>query len=329
MLAFFEQLWAIARTTYAESIRQPVLMVAITAGTILVILSNPFSGYTLDDDQRLFVDLGLSTIFVIEVVLAAFLATNVLNRELENRTALTVLSKPVARPTFILGKYLGVSGALLTSMVFLGLVFLLAEVHGTLQTVTTPYHQPVLTFGISAVVLAVAAGGAAALLGGGAFTSTTGLLGGPRLLLATEFEPDIVVAIASLALGLLMLVAVAIAASTRLGQLPTLATTVVVFLVGLLSDWLFGRPIAALEARFAEAAPGDLSMFDASHLLYWACRTAYAVVPNFQIFWLTDAITQGRSIPISYLVLAVPYGLLVIVACLAIASALFQRREIS
>lgn len=346
MLAFFEQLWAIARTTYAESIRQPVLMVAITAGTILVILSNPFSGYTLDDDQRLFVDLGLSTIFVIEVVLAAFLATNVLNRELENRTALTVLSKPVARPTFILGKYLGVSGALLTSMVFLGLVFLLAEVHGTLQTVTTPYHQPVLTFGISAVALAVAAGAAANFLYGWAFTSTTVLLGVPLLLLAyvlsllfdtdwtphamsTEFEPDIVVAIASLALGLLMLVAVAIAASTRLGQLPTLATTVVVFLVGLLSDWLFGRPIAALEARFAETAPGDLSMFDASHLLYWACRTAYAVVPNFQIFWLTDAITQGRSIPISYLVLAVPYGLLVIVACLAIASALFQRREIS
>ena len=345
MLAFLEQLWAIARTTYAESIRQPVLMVAVVAGTILVVLSNPFSGYTLDDDQRLFVDLGLSTIFATEVVLAAFLATNVLNRELENRTALTVLSKPVSRPTFILGKYLGVSGALATSLAFLGLVFLLAEVHGTLQTVTTPYHQPVLAFGTAALVFAVFAGAAANFLYGWAFTSTTVLLGVPLLLLAyvlsllfdaewaqhpigTEFEPDLVVAIASLALGLGMLVAVAIAASTRLGQLPTLAVTVVVFLAGLLSDWFFGRRIADLEARFAEVAPGDLSMFDASHLAYWACRVAYAIVPNFQIFWLTDAITQGRSIPMSYLALSVPYGVLVIVACLAVATVLFQRREI-
>jgi len=137
-----------------------------------------------------------------------------------------------------------------------------------------------------------------------------------------------VVAIASLALGLLMLVAVAIAASTRLGQLPTLAATVLVFLTGLLSDWLFGRPIANFEARFAEIPPGDLSMFDPSHLAYWACRVAYGVVPNFQIFWLTDAITQGRSIPMSYLAMSVPYGVLVIVACLAVATVLFQRREI-
>lgn len=345
LLPFFEQLWAIARTTYAEGIRQPVLLVAITAGTILVILSNPFSGFTLDDDQRLFVDLALSTIFLTEVVLAAFLATSVLNRELENRTALTVLSKPVSRPTFVLGKYLGVSAALLTSLAFLGLVFLLAEIHGAMQTVTTPYHLPVLTFGTSAVVLATLAGATANFLYGWAFTSTTVLLGVPLLLLAyvlsllfgpdwtphaigTDFEPDIVIAVLSLAIGLLMLVAVAIAASTRLGQLPTLAATLVVFMLGLLSDWLFGRTIAAFESRFAEMPAGELSSIDASHLAYWGCRVAYAVVPNFQIFWLTDAITQGSSIPLSYLAVAIPYGLMMIVAILALASVLFQRREI-
>ncbi|MGA1401251.1 MAG: ABC transporter permease subunit, partial [Phycisphaerales bacterium] len=237
MIGFLEQLWAIARTTFAESIRQPVLLVVLTAGTILVVLSNPFSGYTLEDDQRLFLDLGMSTMFICGVVLAAFLATSVLNREIENRTALTVLSKPVSRPTFILGKYLGVSAALLAALAFLALAFLLVEVHGTMQTVRTPYHLPALTFGSSAVVLAILAGAAANFLYGSAFTSTSVLVGLPLLTLAyvltllfahdwapqaisTEFESQILLAIGGMATALLTLVAVAIAASTRLGQLP-------------------------------------------------------------------------------------------------------------
>lgn len=346
VIGFLEQLWAIARTTFAESIRQPVLLVVLTAGTIFVVLSNPFSGYTLEDDQRLFIDLGLSTIFICGVVLAAFLATSVLNREIENRTALTVLSKPVSRPTFILGKYVGVSGALLAAVAFLGLAFLLVEVHGTMQTVRTPYHLPALTFGISALVLAVAVAAAANFLYGWAFTSTAVLLGLPLLLLAyvltllfahdwapqaigTEFEPQILLAIGGMAMALLMLVAVAIAASTRLGQLPTLAITMGLFLIGLLSDWLFGRTILRLEEAFASAPEAERSLFDGAHLLYAACRVAYAVVPDFQVFWLADALTQKREIPFSYFAAVLPYGVLMIAASLAIATLLFQRREVS
>lgn len=347
MLAFFEQLWAIGRTTYSESVRQPVLLAAVVAGTILVVLSIPLSGFTLDDDQKLFVDLGLSTIFVTQVILAAFLATNVLNRELENRTALTVLSKPVARATFVLGKFLGVAGALLTSMAFLSLVFLLVEMQGAFQTVRTPYHEPVITFGISALLLTAIAAATSNFLYGWSFSSMFVLIGVPLLLLAyvlsllfdvdwarhaigTNFDSDLLIALAGLSLGLLMLVSVAIAVSTRLGQLPTLVATIAVFLLGMVSDWIFGRPIAAYEARFAEIPVGEISVLDASHLAYYACRVAYAVVPNYQIFWLADAITQGRAIPLDYLLgLAVPYGVLVIVASLALATVLFQRREIS
>ena len=346
MIGFLEQLLAIARTTFAESIRQQVLLVVLTAGTIFVILSNPFSGYTLEDDQRLFIDLGLSTIFVSGVVLAAFLATSVLNREIENRTALTVLSKPVARPTFILGKFVGVSGALLAAVAFLGLVFLLVEVHVTMQTARTPYHLPALTFGISAVALAIAVAAGANFLYGWAFTSTAVLLGLPLLLLAyvltllfahdwapqaiaTEFEPQILLAIGGMAMALLMLVAVAIAASTRLGQLPTLAITMGLFLVGLLSDWLFGRTILRLEEGFAAAPEAERSLFDGAHLLYAGCRVAYAIVPDFQVFWIADALTQKREIPFSYFAAVLPYGVLMIAASLAIATLLFQRREVS
>ena len=48
-MATLEQLLAIARNTLFESIRQPVLLVVLLACGILVVLSNPFSAYTLTD----------------------------------------------------------------------------------------------------------------------------------------------------------------------------------------------------------------------------------------------------------------------------------------
>ena len=70
------------------------------AGTAL----NLLAGFTMEDDQRMMIDLGLSTILLCGTLLAAFIATNVLNREIQNRTVLTVISKPVSRPVFVLGK---------------------------------------------------------------------------------------------------------------------------------------------------------------------------------------------------------------------------------
>ena len=49
------------------------------AGTLLIVLSIPFSGFTLMDDQRMFIDIALSSIFVAGTLLAAFLATNALS----------------------------------------------------------------------------------------------------------------------------------------------------------------------------------------------------------------------------------------------------------
>ena len=54
-----------------------------------------------------------------------------------------------------------------------------------------------------------------------------------------------------------------------------------------------------------------------------------AVVPNFQVLWLTDALTQENVIPTKYVVRTTSYGMLYIVASVAIGIVLFQRREVS
>ena len=331
-MSILEQLLAIARNTLLESIRQPIVLVVCAAATILVVMSNPFSAWTMQDDQRMFVDIGLSTVFLATAVLASFIATNVITREIDNRTVLTVVSKPVPRPIFVVGKFVGVSGAMLLAFAYLSLVFMLVEVHGTLQTARDPLHIPVILFGSTAIAGAVGVGAWMNFFYGRSFASWTVALAIPMLGLAyllslffdaewnsvelsRQFEPEIWKALLLMALATMVLNAVAIAASTRLGQVLTLVVVIGVFVLGLLSDWMIGR--ALVEAA---ATDGGLR-----RMLLEGCRAA---LPNFQVIWLSDALTQKKAIPGEYIAFAVPYALAVVTGLLALATALFQRREV-
>ncbi len=374
------QTLAIIRNTFFESIRQPIALVVLVVATIALVFCNLLAGFTMEDDQRMMVDLGLSTVFICGALLAAFVATNVLNREIENRTALTVLSKPVSRPLFVLGKYLGVAAALTVATAYMGFVFLLVELHGVLQTVRDPINWPVVTFGLIAGFASIAVGVWSNYFYGKVYTSTVIVtatpLAGLAWLLCLMFSPDfstrpiaegyrgeLVVALLAMVMAILVLTAVAIAASTRLGQVMTLSVTVGVFLLGMLSDWVFGRRLEQIHqtwlaraadegltetvtaTRTIELVGGQVSQSQVTeviptvplgtmaegwaerveHGLYWA---GYALVPNFQVFWLSDAVTQGHVIPMDYLELTLVYGPLQIAAALCVAVVLFQRREV-
>ena len=346
-MTFLEQLWAIARNTAVECIRQPIALAVLVAGTLLVVLSVPFSGFTLMDDQRMFVDLALSTIFVCGTLLAAFLATNALSREIDNRTALTVVSKPVSRPAFVWGKFLGVALALTGCTAFLSFAFMLVEMHGTMPTVATPYHFPVLTLGILALVATAGSAIWANYFYGWSFPASVLGFGVPLLGVAylvcllfqkdwtpvspaEQFEGQLWIAIAMMWLGLCVLASIAVAASTRFGQVVTLGITFGCFVGGLMSDWLFARRLrdlgSMMERLAAEGTPG--SALDANHAQWAAYKAAYAVMPNFQVFWLSDAVQQKRAIPIDYLVPSTLYGAAIIAAAMCVATAMFQRREV-
>ena len=340
-----EQLLAITRNTFFESIRQPVLLVVLVICTILVVLSNPFSAYTLQDDNKMFVDIGLSTIFMGTAILSAFIASNVLTREIENRTVLTVVSKPVSRPIFVIGKYLGIAAAQTLALLFLTLAFMMVEIHGVQQTVTTPYHQPVIIFGFGSMLLGAGIGIWCNYFYGWVFSSTFLVATTPVLLVSyllclfldhefatqapsVSFQGGLWVAAFVLGLGALVLTAIAITASTRLGQVLTLMVTVGFFILGLLSDWLFGRKVDEYAAVFETLEQTGASPTLGMVAWAWLFKVAYSVVPNFQVFWLADAVTQEATIPGDYLAWTIPYGILFIVICLSLAVMLFQRREV-
>ncbi len=344
-MAFFEQLLAIVRNTFLECIRQPLTLVVVLAALLLVVLSNQFSAFTMTDDQRMYVDLGLSTLFMAGALLAAFLATSVVDQEITNKTVLMVVSKPVARATFVIGKYLGVTLALLASIAVPAMAFLLVEVHGVMQTAATPVRWPVVVLGVSALTATVFVATWCNFFYGKSFAAIMISLGGPLLLVAyvlslffdpfwgsipagDEFRLELVTSLMLMFLALCVLSAIAIAASTRLGQVLTIGVTLGVLVVGLLSDWIFGRRIVALEQLAALREASTESLFNSDLLALYGCKVAYAVIPNFQVFWVVDAVNQNQMIPVEYLSSVVPYGALMIVGILAIAIALFQRREV-
>lgn len=118
------KLAAIAWTTAKETLSQPLFYLLLAIGIFLLILF-PFIPYnTFGEDVKVIKDEGLTLIMVLAVILALWTASASIADEIEGRTALTLLSKPIARWQFIIGKFLGIIGPVAMLFIVLGVVFL-------------------------------------------------------------------------------------------------------------------------------------------------------------------------------------------------------------
>ncbi len=256
----------IARNTFVEAVRQPVYLLLILmcgAGVFFTTWTAAFSMSYSDSaevsrDDKLLLDVGLATVFVCAMLLAAFIATAVISREIENKTALTVISKPISRHSVVIGKYLGVAGAMLIAVGTMFLFLLLGIRHGALTTAADTADQPVLAFTFGALLISVGVGVWCNFFYGWSFPQTTTMLLFPLTLVAyigvllvsdkwkvqpiwTDFKPQITIAGLSVLMATMVMTAVATAASTRLGQVMTIVVCSGVFVLGLLSNHLVGR----------------------------------------------------------------------------------------
>jgi ABC-type transport system involved in multi-copper enzyme maturation permease subunit len=264
----FGQTLAIARNTFLESIRAPIFFVLVLAGSLLqvfnLLLSAYSMGYTVEElevsaDNKILLDVGLATVFVAATLLAAFIATSVVSREIENKTALTVISKPVGRPLFIVGKFLGAGGAMVLGTVTMLAFFLLMMHHGVMSTARDSIHLPVVVAGGSAIIISVGVGVWTNFFYGWVFPSVASAMLAPLAVaawffamffnadftlvesLGDSFKPQVTLISGCLVLAVLVITAIAIAASTRLGQVMTIVVCAGVFLLGLLSNYFLGR----------------------------------------------------------------------------------------
>ncbi len=116
---------AIALSTFKTEVSQPLFMLVMGIGLAFVVLSIFIPYNTFGEDIKLYKDSGLTLIRVLAIFTAIWAASKSVAEEIEGRTALTVLSKPVGRRQFILGKFTGISLAIMLLFVIVGLWFVI------------------------------------------------------------------------------------------------------------------------------------------------------------------------------------------------------------
>ncbi len=307
-----------------ELIRQPVYLLLMTLSTLFEVALACVNYFGFGDEPKLVKNTALAVMFLAGLFGAVLSASASVAREIRSGTALAVMAKPVSRSKFLFGKYAGLAMAL-TLLAFVNMIGALMatrmafDAYGDVDypglgvftgSIALAYvlaafsnyflRRPFVSdavFGV--VIMAVVAFAVLQFI--------------PReaIRMGESYEGidwRVIPASALLLMALLILAALALACSTRLDVIPTLAIISALFLLGLMSDYFWGE----------RAKAGS-----------WWASILYAVTPNWQLFWLADALEGKNTIPLSYLAKAFGYACAYIGATLAMALMLFEDRELN
>ncbi len=307
-----------------ELVRQPVFLLLMTGSVLFeLFLAVPYY-FAFGDESKLVKNSALAVMLLAGLFGAVLSASASLAREIRVGTALAVLSKPIGRAQFLLAKFAGLAAAL-TVLAYVDLIGVLLcskmafDAYGSTDLVA-------LGIFAAGVAIAYALGGFSNFFLRRPFVSDAvfalvvmATIAAFVIFRFTESETGfyaqghvdwrLVPAGILILFALWILAALALACSTRLDTIPTLAVCSAFFLIGLMSDYLFGQ----------RAAAGN-----------WWASTLYTVIPNWQLFWLADALDMGKStFHWHYVARAFAYTVGYAGAALAVGTALFEERELS
>jgi len=273
----FRRLWAIASNSFSEVIRQPVYGILLLSAMALTAFSPVITMFAMRENVKLLTDMGLATIFAVGLVLAVLSATRVISREIDSRTAGAVISKPVGRLVFVAGKFLGVSLAMAVATYLLTIILLMTVRMDVPAAATYTCDWPVFLGEALPFVAAMVLAGYANFFNRSNFTSTAvmlavafytvafaalcivdkqwGLDSGDAFWIANTFIAkdgvQIFLAMVLVFLGVWVIAAIAVAASTRVNVVANVTICLALVFVGMISQYLFGWAVGYTAAKWA------------------------------------------------------------------------------
>ncbi len=193
---FIPKVGPVAWVTAKEALFQPLFMILTLVGifALFIFLLIPYN--TLGEDIKLVKTQGLTLITLISAFLAVWTASTTVSEEIEGRTALMALAKPISRRSFLIGKYVGV-------MIAVTLIFLIL---GTFFLNTISYKL--------------------------VYDAREASKDVPNAMACLEAVVEILPGLALSYMETIILAAIAIAISTRLPLLPNLTITLTFYLLG-------------------------------------------------------------------------------------------------
>ncbi|MDX9978436.1 MAG: ABC transporter permease [Lentisphaeria bacterium] len=253
----FSSLYQIAKNTFRETLREPIYLLVLLAALVLIGTFPLMTLFVFREQIKLVIDSAMATMMVFGWLLAVLSSSHAIAREIENGTALLLLSKPVKRPVFILAKILGILAAL---TVFCFLAFLASLIAVRVAKDQFRFDHTVMALYFGALVVSFAAAALHNYVSRSSFPMAAVLAmlvflplafviayfipageGEERRLVGYAWE--MVPALLLITYSVWAMGTLATALSTRLSLAPNFLACSVIFVVGLMSDYLIGRHV--------------------------------------------------------------------------------------
>jgi len=247
----FTALYQIAKNTFRESLREPIFLLLLLVTLCLIGLFPIFSLFVFSAQEKLVIDSAMATTMVFGWGLAVLISSYAISREIDNGTALLLLSKPVQRPVFIIAKILGILAANTVFCVLCCLATLIS-----LRIASDQFRLDYTVMGVyfGSIALAFIIAGIYNYLTRASFPMAaviTILVLIPLVAVFAHFLPyegqrvglskALIPALLLIMFSVWAMGSLATALSTRFGLISNLLLCLVLFILGLMSDFLIGR----------------------------------------------------------------------------------------
>lgn len=151
------RIWAIAANSFREVIRDRILYFIGFFALLMAFAWRLLPEIAVGTHQKIFLDLGLAAIGLLGVIVAVFVGTGLINKEIDKRTILVLIPKPLSRAEFILGKHLGLSGVLAVMLGVMLVIYLVMLLGMKVSFQALPLIVSVFYLGLELILIAAVA----------------------------------------------------------------------------------------------------------------------------------------------------------------------------
>jgi len=326
LLRFWPKGGAIALSAFREGVRQWVFWLVLLSAIAMMAFSILVPYFTFGEDYLMVKQLGYDTIMLAAVLFGALTASLSISEEIEGRTAITVMSKPVPRRQFMLGKYVGIILAALFMFGVLGVMFenvlLVKHWWDKLDPISSENIIESKTVAEHIGVVVTPAWVNIKLAAWGLPATTTDLLRG--LGQWTAHSMDTLPGLALCYSQVLVLVALAVTLATRVPMVVNITSVVVFFFLSHLTPVLL-----ALASRGQKDNPNST----VSRLVGFVARVFDTILPDLGSFAMNPALLSDAPPPaglfFQYVASVSLYGVLYTAIVLLLGLILFEDRDLA
>ncbi|MEQ1664177.1 MAG: ABC transporter permease [Bdellovibrionales bacterium] len=115
-------IWIVSQNTFREIMRDRILYGILIFAFFLIVLSLAVGQLSYAEQTRITINFGYTAIHLCSVILSIFVGSTLVAREIDKKTILTLLARPISRTQFIIGKYLGLLHVIAVSIVLISLI---------------------------------------------------------------------------------------------------------------------------------------------------------------------------------------------------------------